>query len=253
MFDVTGKVALVSGSTRGLGFALAACLLEAGAALIVNGRSLDAAEKAADALRSGSPAAQVYVSAFDVTDERAVRAGVAAAEEKAGPIGILVNNAGVQYRAPLLEFPVAAWQDVLATNLTGPFLLGRAVAARMSGRGAGKIINVCSVNSEFARPGISAYIAAKGGLKMLTRSMCAELGPSGIQVNGLAPGYFETDMTEPLVRDAQFSAWIRSRTPAGRWGVPAELAGAVIFLASAASDYVSGQVLYVDGGMSAVL
>jgi gluconate 5-dehydrogenase len=158
-----------------------------------------------------------------------------------------------QRRAPLLDFPAAAWQQLIAVNLTGPFLLGREVAARMAARGAGKIINICSVTSELARPGISAYTAAKGGLKMLTQSMCAELASLGIQVNGIGPGYFATDMTEPLVRDPQFSTWIADRTPAGRWGVPADLTGALIFLASAASDFVNGQILYVDGGMSSVL
>jgi gluconate 5-dehydrogenase len=253
VFDVSGQVALLSGSTRGLGFALADSLLEAGCTVVVNGRGAESAAAAARALRSRHPSAAVHRAAFDVSDEDAVRAGVAAAEETAGPIHILVNNAGLQHRAPLLEFPVSAWQDLMAVNLTGPFLLGKEVAARMAARGAGKIINICSVNSELARPGISAYTAAKGGLKMLTRSMCAELAPLGIQVNGIAPGYFDTDMTAPLVADPQFSAWITGRTPAGRWGVPADLTGALIFLASAASDFVNGQILYVDGGLSSVL
>jgi gluconate 5-dehydrogenase len=253
VFDVRGQVALVSGSTRGLGFALAASLLEAGCTVVVNGRSAQSAATAAANLRAGQAAAAVHAIAFDVSDERAVRAGVAAAEETAGPIGILVNNAGLQHRSPLLDFPAAAWRELIAVNLTGPFLLGREVATGMAARGAGKIINVCSVNSELARPGISAYTAAKGGLKMLTRSMCAELAPLGIQVNGIGPGYFDTDMTAPLVADPQFSAWIASRTPAGRWGLPADLTGALIFLASPASDFVNGQILYVDGGVSSVL
>lgn len=253
LFDITGQVALVSGSTRGLGLALAASLLEAGCTVVVNGRSPDSAEAAARDLRGRGLSGAVHAVAFDVSDEQAVRAGVAAAEQAAGAVGILVNNAGLQHRAPLLEFPVAAWRDLIAVNLTGPFLLGREVAARMAARGAGKIINICSVNSELARPGISAYTAAKGGLKMLTRSMCAELAPLGIQVNGIGPGYFATDMTAPLVADPQFSAWIAGRAPAGRWGVPADLTGALIFLASAASDFVNGQILYVDGGLSSVL
>jgi gluconate 5-dehydrogenase len=253
VFDVSGRIAFVSGSTRGLGFALATSLIEAGCAVVVNGRSAESAAAAAQALRARVPSAAVHSVAFDVSDEQAVAAGVAEAEAAAGPIGILVNNAGLQHRAPLLEFPAAAWQELMAVNLTGPFLLGREVAARMARRGTGKIINVCSVNSELARPGITAYTAAKGGLKMLTRSMCAELAPLGIQVNGIGPGYFETDMTAPLVADPQFSAWIASRTPAGRWGVPADLTGALIFLASAASDFVNGQILYVDGGVSSVL
>jgi gluconate 5-dehydrogenase len=253
VFDITGHVALVSGSTRGLGFAIAASLLEAGCTVIVNGRSPEATTSAARDLRADGLSRAVHAVSFDVSDEHAVRAGVATAEETAGPIAILVNNAGLQHRAPLLDFPTAAWQELIAVNLTGPFLLGREVAARMAARGTGKIINICSVTSELARPGISAYTAAKGGLKMLTQSMCAELASLGIQVNGIGPGYFATDMTEPLVRDPQFSTWIADRTPAGRWGVPADLTGALIFLASAASDFVSGQVLYVDGGMSSVL
>jgi gluconate 5-dehydrogenase len=253
VFDITGQVALVSGSTRGLGFAIAASLLEAGCTVVVNGRSPEATTSAARDLRTDEVCPAVHAVAFDVSDEQAVRAGVAAAEETAGPIGILVNNAGLQHRAPLLDFPVAAWQDLIAVNLTGSFLLGREVAARMAARGTGKIINICSVTSELARPGISAYTAAKGGLKMLTQSMCAELAPLGIQVNGIGPGYFATDMTAALVRDPQFSSWIADRTPAGRWGVPADLTGALIFLASAASDFVNGQILYVDGGMSSVL
>lgn len=253
VFDVTGQVALVSGSTRGLGFALASTLLEAGCTVVVNGRGPDSAAAAAQALKAGQASASVHAVAFDVSDEEAVRAGVTSAEQAAGPIGILVNNAGLQHRAPLLEFPLAAWQDLMAVNLTGPFLLGREIAARMAVRGAGKIINICSVNSELARPGISAYTAAKGGLKMLTRSMCAELAPLGIQVNGIGPGYFDTEMTAPLVADPQFSTWIAGRTPAGRWGLPADLTGALIFLASAASDFVNGQIIYVDGGLSAVL
>ncbi len=253
VFDVSGQVALVSGSTRGLGFALAASLLEAGCSVVLNGRSAESAAAAAQALRAGDPSAAVHAVAFDVSDEQAVAAGVAVAEETAGPLRILVNNAGLQHRASFLSFPAAAWQQLMAVNLTGPFLLGKQVAARMAARGSGKIINICSVNSELARPGISAYTAAKGGLKMLTRSMCAELAPLGIQVNGIAPGYFDTDMTAPLVADPQFSAWIASRTPAGRWGVTADLTGALIFLASAASDFVNGHILYVDGGMSSVL
>lgn len=252
-FDISGQVALVSGSTRGLGFALAAILLEAGCTVVVNGRTRESARQAARALQAGDTTAAVYCAPFDVTDQRAVRAGVAAAEEKAGPIAILVNNAGVQVRAPLLEFPAEAWGEVLAVNLTGPFLLGREVAARMALRGTGKIINICSLMSRLARPQVSAYAAAKGGLKMLTQSMCAELAPLGIQVNGIGPGYFATDMTEPLVQDPDFNAWIRHRTPAGRWGVASDLTGALIFLAAAASDYVNGQIIYVDGGMSAVL
>jgi len=188
-------------------------------------------------------------AAFDVTDEAAVVAGVA----EIGPVDVLVNNAGITLRKPLLDVSLEEWRGVLDANLTSAYLVARVVAAAMVERGSGKIVNVCSVMSELARETIAPYTAAKGGLKMLTRAMCSEWARHGIQVNAIAPGYFETDLTEPLRADPEFDAWLRRRVPAGRWGVPGDLAGAIVFFASSASDYVNGQILYVDGGLTAVV
>jgi gluconate 5-dehydrogenase len=247
VFDISGRVALVTGSSRGIGRALAQGLLEAGCVVVLNGRDESALARAREEL---SGYGTVLTQAFDVTDPAAVADGVARIEQ---PIDILVNNAGAQHRTPLTEFSDADWYRLLDTNLSSAFLVGREVARRMMSRGAGKIVNVCSVQSEVARPGIAPYAATKGGMKMLTKGMCADLGPSGIQVNGLAPGYFDTDLTAALVADEEFSAWVRGRTPAGRWGRVEELVGALIFLCSPASSFVNGQVLYVDGGMLSVL
>jgi gluconate 5-dehydrogenase len=242
-FDLSGRSALVTGSTRGLGLALARALAGAGARVAVNGRSPEAAASVAASLEGATAAA------FDVTDEAAVAAGVGAL----GPVDVLVNNAGITLRKPLLDVSVEEWRGVLEANLTSAYLMARAVAPGMIERGAGKIVNVCSVMSELARETIAPYTAAKGGLKMLTRAMCSEWARHGIQVNALAPGYFETDLTVPLRADAEFDAWLRRRVPAGRWGVPDDLAGAVVFFASSASDYVNGQILFVDGGLTAVV
>jgi len=186
---------------------------------------------------------------FDVTDE----AAVATAVGELGPVDVLVNNAGGGLRNPLLDVSLEEWRSTLDTNLTSAYLVARAVAPGMIERGSGKVVNICSVMSELARETIAPYTAAKGGLKMLTRAMCSEWARHGIQANAIAPGYFETDLTEPLRADAEFDAWLRARVPAGRWGSPDELAGAVVFLASSASDYVNGQILYVDGGLTAVV
>ena len=242
-FDLSGKTALVTGSTRGLGLALAQALAAAGARVAVNGRTREAVDAVAADIE-GSVAAP-----FDVTDGDAIRAAV----EALGPVDVLVNNTGMTIRRPLVELELEQWQRLVDVNLTGAFLVGRAVAPGMIERGSGKIVNVCSVMSELARPSTGAYAATKGALKMLTRTMCAEWGPHGIQANGIAPGWFRTDLTEPLQADAAFDAWLRKRVPAGRWGEPDELEGAVVFLASAASDFVNGQVLVVDGGLSAVV
>ncbi|MEU5593977.1 glucose 1-dehydrogenase [Streptomyces sp. NPDC020298] len=251
-FDITGRAALVTGSSRGIGKALAAGLLDAGCTVVLNGRDADALEKARAEL-AVPHGDRVHAVAFDVTDPAAVTAGVARAEEAAGPLSVLVNNTGAQHRGPLLEFSDDDWHRLLDTNLTSAFLVGRAVARRMAARGHGKIVNICSLQSEVARPGIAPYAATKGGLKMLTKGMCADLGPLGIQVNGIGPGYFDTELTSALVADEEFSAWVRRRTPSGRWGRVEDLVGALIFLASPASDFVNGQVLYVDGGMLSVL
>lgn len=252
VFEIRDRVALVTGSSRGIGRALAQGLLEAGCVVVLNGRDEAALTRTRDELAELTGGA-VLAEAFDVTDPDAVAEGVARIEQRVGAIDILVNNAGAQHRTPFTEFATEDWHRLLATNLTSAFLVGREVARRMTPRGRGKIVNICSVQSEVARPGIAPYSATKGGLKMLTKGMCADLGPAGIQVNGLAPGYFDTELTAALVADEKFSAWVRERTPAGRWGKVSELVGALIFLCSPASDFVSGQLLYVDGGMLSVL
>ncbi|MGQ4363878.1 SDR family oxidoreductase [Streptomyces sp. SAS_272] len=248
LFDITGRTALVTGSSRGIGLALARGLAEAGCTVVLNGRDAGRLERAA----AGLPGS-VHTSAFDVTDGPSVRTGLADVEARVGPLDILVNNAGMQLRAPLLEFADSDWHRVLDANVTSAFLVGREAARGMTERGHGKIINICSLQSEVARPGIAPYAAAKGALKMLTKGMCADWGPRGVQVNGLGPGYIETELTRPLVEDEEFSAWVRRRTPAGRWGRTEDLVGGVLFLASPAADFVGGQVLYVDGGMTSVL
>jgi gluconate 5-dehydrogenase len=190
---------------------------------------------------------------FDVTEPEQVEAAIDAIEADVGPIDILVNNAGIQHRTPLEDLPLEAWRKVIDTNLTSVFLVGQAVGRRMIARGRGKIINISSIQSELARPGIAAYTAAKGGVRNLTRAMCADWARYGIQVNSIGPGYFVTPLTQPLRDDEAFDAWLRARTPAARWGQVEELVGAAVFLASSASDFVNGQVIYVDGGIVAVI
>ena len=250
-FDLSGRVALVTGSSRGIGLAVARALGHAGAELILNARDEQPLIAAADALRQEG--LTVHCRAFDVCDPAAVTHAVDSFELDVGPIDVLVNNAGLQKRAPLLEFEVDDFRRLIEVNLVAAFTVGKAVAGHMVKRGRGKIINVCSVMSELGRATVAPYTATKGGLKMLTRGMCADFGPLGIQVNGLGPGYFATELTAALVADAEFSRWVVQRTPAGRWGQVDELGGAVVFLASDASSYINGQILYVDGGMTAVV
>ena len=251
LFDLSGRTALITGASKGIGLALATALGQAGARVVLNARSADALTAARDALRAQG--IQAEASAFDVTDAAAVDAGVAAIEADIGPIDILINNAGMQHRGPFAEFPTDAWHKITTTNIDSVFFVGRAVAQRMIPRKAGKIINICSVQSELGRPGIAPYAATKGAVKMLTKGMAIDLGAHGIQVNGLGPGYFKTELNQALVADETFSAWLCKRTPAGRWGEVQELGGAAIFLASAASSFVSGHILYVDGGITASL
>ncbi|MGC9221264.1 MAG: SDR family oxidoreductase [Solirubrobacteraceae bacterium] len=251
LFDLTGRLALVTGSSRGIGFALARGLGQAGARVILNARS--EAELGRAVLELRAEGIDAAAARFDVTDAEAVSAGVEAVTDEFGTIEILVNNAGMQDRRPLESFPAAAWRQLLETNVTSAFLVGQAVARGMLARGHGKIINICSLQSEVARPGIAPYSASKGALKMLTKGMCADWAPGGIQVNAIGPGYFATELTEPLRNDPVFDEWLRARTPARRWGDPSELVGAAVFLASAASDFVNGQTIYVDGGVLAVL
>lgn len=252
LFSLEGRTALVTGSSRGIGYALAGGLLEAGARVVIHGRDATAAESAAARLGELT-GGDVRVATFDVTEPEAVDAGVAGIEEVWGTPDILVNNAGIQRRTTFVDFSVSDWHDLLATNLTSAFLVGQRVARGMVTRGSGKIINIGSVQSRLARANIAPYSATKGGIVMLTQGMCADLGPRGIQANALAPGYFATELTRALVEDTEFSAWVAQRTPAGRWGQVHELVGALVFLASSASDFVNGQVIYVDGGMTAVI
>ncbi len=251
LFDLSGRLALITGSSKGIGLALAGALGAAGATLVLNAR--DAARLEAARVELQGRGLKVHAAPFDVTDADAVQAGVAAIEADIGAIDILVNNAGMQHRSPFAEFPIDAWRKLTATNLDSVFFVGRAVAQRMIERRRGKIINICSVQSELGRPGIAPYAATKGAVKMLTKGMAIDLGKHGIQVNGLGPGYFKTELNQALVADAAFSAWLTGRTPAGRWGEVDELGGAAIFLASDASSFVSGHILYVDGGITASL
>lgn len=251
-FDISGSLALVTGSSRGIGFALASGLAEAGARVIIHGRDATAVEHAADEIRRLHDA-EIGTVAFDVTDPDAVSAGIEQIGAKWGTPDILVNNAGIQRRAPFADFLVADWNDIIASNLSSAFLVGQAVARGMLQRGSGKIVNIASVQSQLGRPGITPYAASKGGIVMLTRGMCADLAAGGIQVNALAPGYFATELTRALVDDAKFTEWLEARTPAGRWGRVDELVGTLIYLSSPASSFVNGQVVYVDGGMTAVV
>ena len=251
LFDVSGLRVLITGSTRGLGYGLASGLAEHGAQIVVNGTREETVGPAVDRLIGAGHRAAGY--AFDVTDAGSVEAQVARIEQEQGPIHVLVNNAGVQRRSPLIDMTLEQWETVLATNLSAAFVVGRAVARGMIERRSGVIINITSLNVEAARPSIANYVAAKGGLDALTRSMATEWGPSGIRVNAIAPGYFVTDMTRPLVDDPEFDRWVKGNVPLRRWGDPRELIGAAIFLASSASSYVTGRTIHVDGGWRASL
>ena len=251
LFDLTGRTALVTGSGKGIGFGLARGLAQAGARVVLNGRDESRLAGAAATLRGEGLA--VEVAPFDAADHRAVAAGVARIEDGLGAIDILVNNAGMQFRTPLEDFPVEKWSELMRTNVDTAFFVGQAVAKRMIPRGRGKIINIASVQSELARPGIAPYTATKGAIKQLTKGMCTDWAKHGLQVNAIAPGYFKTELNRALVEDAAFSGWREGRTPAGRWGDVEELVGAAVFLASDASSFVNGHTLYVDGGITACL
>ena len=251
LFDLTGRIALVTGSSKGIGYAIAQALAGAGAVIVLNGRDRDSLALAQRTLAEQGITA--HVASFDVTDPAAVTAGVAEIEATIGPIEILFNNAGMQYRTPLQDFPLEAWHRITTVNLDSVFFVGQAVARQMIPRGHGKIVNVCSVQSELGRPGIAPYAATKGAVKMLTKGMAIDWGKFGLQVNGLGPGYFRTELNQALVDDPAFSAWLANRTPAGRWGEVNELAGAAVFLASDASSFVNGHILYVDGGITSSL
>ena len=253
MFDLTGQVALVTGATHGLGMAMADALGSAGATLVVNGRSSQEKIDSAVAHYRGQ-GFEAHGYRFDVTDEAEVVCAVERIEGEVGPIRILINNAGIIRRVPLLEMPLDEWELVLKTDLTSAFIMSRTVARGMRERGAGKIINICSMMSELGRDTVGAYAAAKGGLKMLTRNMATEWARHNIQVNGIGPGYFATEQTAPIRQAGHpFNDFIVGRTPAGRWGDPADLGGTAVFLSSAASDFVNGQIIYVDGGILATI
>ena len=247
LFDLTGRRALVTGSSQGIGLALAQGLAEAGAEVVLNGRD---AAKLAEAARSIEGARQLP---FDVTSHAAARAAVDGFEAEFGAIDILVNNAGMQHRTPLEDFPSDAFERLLQTNISSVFNVGQAVARHMIARGAGKIVNIASVQAALARPGIAPYTATKGAVANLTKGMATDWARHGLQCNAIAPGYFDTPLNAALVADPAFTAWLEKRTPAGRWGKVEELVGACIFLVSDASSFVNGHVLYVDGGITASL
>jgi gluconate 5-dehydrogenase len=251
LFDLGGATALITGAAQGIGLAIARGLGQAGAALILNDRNQEGLGKAVAAL--AAEGLQARGCAFDVSDATQIRRSIPAVEETAGPIDILVNNAGIQRRGPLEVLDESAWREVLDTNLTAAFLVSRQVVGGMIARRAGKIINIASIMGQRGRATIAPYMASKGGLIMLTKAMATEWAKHNIQVNCIGPGFMTTELNRPLMADADFDAWVRSCTPAGRWGEPSDLIGAAVFLASRASDFVNGQTLFVDGGTLAAL
>ena len=250
-FQLNGKLALITGSSAGIGFALARALGEAGAHVVINGRNAEKVSAAAQALKDKGLNVSEFV--FDVTDAKSVTTAVNDIEAQLGAIDILVNNAGMQIRGPLHEYKDEDWHTLMRTNLDSVYYVGKTVAQKMIPRGRGKIINICSVQSELGRPGIAPYTASKGAVKMFTKGMAIDWGQFGIQVNGIGPGYFKTELNQKLVDDPQFSSWLVGRTPSRRWGDVEDLGGAAVFLASDASKFVNGHILYVDGGVTATL
>jgi len=251
IFDLSGKTALVTGSSRGLGHAMAEGLARAGAKVFINGTSQARVGEVVAAMRAQGLAADG--ATFDITDETAIASAFAQFDAAQVDIDILVNNAGIQLRKPMVELSTREWRQVIETNLTSAFVVGREAAKRMIPRGYGKIVNIGSLTSEFARATIAPYTVSKGGIKMLTRAMAAEWAASGIQANAIGPGYMLTEMNQALIDNPTFDGWVKGRTPSKRWGKPEELVGTAVFLASSASDYVNGQIIYVDGGMTAIL
>lgn len=251
IFSLHDKRALVTGSSQGIGLALAEGLARAGAHVILNGREPDKLARAKGDLEAKGLASSI--ARFDVTDEAAVAAGIAAIEAEQGPIDILINNAGMQFRTALEDFPLEKWRELMRVNVESAFIVSKAVVKGMIARKQGKIINIGSVQSELGRPTIAPYTATKGAIKMLTKGMCADWARHGIQVNAIGPGYFKTPLNQALVDNPEFSSWLEKRTPAGRWGTTDELIGAAVFLSSAASSFVNGHILYVDGGITSVL
>lgn len=248
LFDLTGRRALITGSSQGIGFAIAEALGEHGAKLVLNGRDADRLEQAVSTLRAKGH--DVIGSRFDVTDVESIETAITGMEHDEGAIDILVNNAGMQFRAPLEEFPHDRWEQLFATNVSSVFYVAQAVARFMINRGRGRIINVASVQSELARPGIAPYTATKGAVRNLTRGMATDWARKGLQINAIAPGYFKTPLNKALIESPEFTAWLENRTPAGRWGNVDELKGAAVFLASDAASFVNGHTLYVGGGLT---
>jgi gluconate 5-dehydrogenase len=251
LFDLSGKIALITGSSSGLGFTLAKGLGFAGASIVLNGRNKEKLKNSVRILQDEGITCNH--APFDITNEKEVIAGIEFIEGKIGAIDILINNAGLQHRQPLENISVENWQKVIDVNLTGAFVTSKHVAKRMIKRKSGKIINICSLMSEVGRETIAPYTASKGGLKMLTKGMAVDWGKYNIQVNGIGPGYFITEMTQPLADDPEFDGWVKKRTPAKRWGRPEELIGTAVYLCSNASNFVNGQIIYVDGGILATI
>lgn len=251
LFNLSGKCALVTGSSQGIGLALAEGLARAGARVILNGRDIEKLKKAKALLETKG--IKTSAASFDVTNEDDVATAISGIEREHGSIDILINNAGMQFRAPLEDFPLEKWRELMRVNVESAFIVGKAVAKGMIARKQGKIINISSVQSELGRPTIAPYTATKGAIKMLTKGMCADWAKHGIQVNAIGPGYFKTPLNQALVDNPEFSSWLEKRTPAGRWGTVDELIGAAVFLASPASSFINGHILYVDGGITSVL
>jgi len=249
LFNLRGKTVLITGSTRGLGYIMAKGLGSAGAKIILNGRNAEKLEKSVDELRKEGFNVNGY--AFNITKKQEICEKMSLIEKEIGSIDVLVNNAGIQKRALLIEMEESSWREVIETNLTGAFLVSQQAVKGMIARKSGKVINICSILSELGRATVAPYTAAKGGLKMLTKNMAVEWARYNIQVNGIGPGYIITDMTRSLAENTKFNQWLKNRTPAHRWGQPEELIGTLIFLASQASNFVNGQIIYVDGGILA--
>ena len=246
MFNLSGKIALITGSSRGLGLSIAKALFNSGATIIINGRYQETLDKASKKINDNE--SKIYKRPFDITNIEDIHKNISNIKKEIGTIDILVNNAGIQSRELLTEIKIRDWDNVLKTNLTSPFILSQAIVPGMIEKKAGKIINICSITSEVTRPSIAPYVSAKGGLKMLTKAMAVEWAQYNIQVNGIGPGLFKTEMNTALVEDKKFNKWVCERTPAGRWGEPDELSGVAVLLASKASSYINGQIIYVDGG-----
>jgi gluconate 5-dehydrogenase len=251
LFNLAGKIALITGSGQGIGFGIAGGLGQAGATIILNGRNAERLNRAVSTL--SQEGLKVFGYSFDVSDSKQVDQKISTIEREVGPVDILVNNAGIQRRGPLETIEESVWREVIETNLTAVFLLSKRVVKGMIDRRSGKIINICSLMSEISRPTIAPYTASKGGVKMLTKAMAVEWAKYNIQVNGIGPGFIVTEMNRALLDDQKFNAMVQSRTPAGRWGEPSDLMGAAVFLASRASDYITGQIIYVEGGILSAL